>query len=158
MGSKSGQISGSVSLVYLESQLPVQNNASTSRMSGYLLKRGDVVRNWKRRWFILTTEGFLEYYTSESDSKPLGTVLVSDRVIRLEDDSSKLNAISIETPKRVYFICADTSEERLAWFNALSEFGIAKRSLSFTGAARSTLRSVRDSEDRERKSRSTSRM
>jgi len=31
---------------------------------GYLLKRGEKIKNWKRRWFKLTSDGKLEYSTA----------------------------------------------------------------------------------------------
>ncbi|EDQ92479.1 uncharacterized protein MONBRDRAFT_3675, partial [Monosiga brevicollis MX1] len=42
--------------------------------SGYLVKEGAKVRNWKRRWFTLDRHGVLRYFRDEAASKSLGTL------------------------------------------------------------------------------------
>ena len=41
------------------------------KMVGWLRKQGHIIRNWKKRYFVLNN-GFLTYYVDKSDSPPFG--------------------------------------------------------------------------------------
>lgn len=40
-----------------------QNMNNTRKLEGYLIKQGGIRKNWKRRYFVLTSN-LLEYYDS----------------------------------------------------------------------------------------------
>ncbi len=41
-------------------------------MEGYMFKQGAVVKNWKRRWFVLDSHDNLRYYKDEDRTKEAG--------------------------------------------------------------------------------------
>jgi Endonuclease/Exonuclease/phosphatase family 2/PH domain len=125
-GINGGSLSGSLSI---EQNQEEQRRAERVRKQGHLLKLGEVRKNWKRRWFVLSVDGFLSYWSSETDLKPINTINVGSCPIRLYADQSKFNCIAIELPKRVFRISADNAEDRQSWYEALAEFGIARRSV-----------------------------
>lgn len=40
---------------------------------GYLVKRGGIVKNWKKRWFVLRGN-ILYYYSAPDQKEPLGFI------------------------------------------------------------------------------------
>ena len=46
---------------------------------GYLVKQGHIIRNWKKRSFVLMRDE-LKYYKSETEKKPQGKIRMADIV------------------------------------------------------------------------------
>ena len=44
---------------------------------GYLVKQGHIIRNWKKRSFVLLRDE-LKYYKSETEKKPRGKICMED--------------------------------------------------------------------------------
>ena len=93
--------------------------------AGFLTKMGGGTstlgrKNWKRRWMALKG-GKLHYYPSQAEKDELGVVDVQNCVDILSEDIpiKKDHAFAIETPKRTYFMYADTEEEREEWLEIL---------------------------------------
>ena len=42
--------------------------------TGWLTKRGDFIKSWKKRYFIIYSNGAVEYYAKEQDPKPKGII------------------------------------------------------------------------------------
>lgn len=83
---------------------------------GWLLKEGQFIKSWKRRFFVLDGDT-LHYYEVE-DGPPKGNGIVM-RVLR---NSSLANALDIHCLNgRIIKISADTKEESDDWFQALHE-------------------------------------
>lgn len=47
--------------------------SSVPRKEGWLVKQGHLIKNWKRRWFVLEYP-LLHYYKTPEDSTPRGTI------------------------------------------------------------------------------------
>lgn len=54
---------------------------SGHHMEGFLTKRGAVRKNWKKRWFVLTTTGVLSYFPERFSAEPLGTVSLAGCIL-----------------------------------------------------------------------------
>ena len=76
-------------------------------MEGYLLKKGDIVRNWKRRYF--TTELDKIMYSKKKGEKPIGSISISPSsisILKFDVDEGEKNICSfrIKTPKRFFIL------------------------------------------------------
>eukprot|EP00912_Choanoflagellata_sp_UC4_P002108 UC4_evm5s1341 len=117
--------------------------SQTSRLhrSGWLTKRGKMVKNWKRRWFMLDPETkVLSYYDSEqsrgkadTSSKPKGTIHLSEQVELLSRaecearfDGQRPFVFGVQTAKREYFMQADTEADATEWFRMLNIVKVLK--------------------------------
>jgi len=94
----------------------------SSEKSGWLTKEGGSIKTWKRRWFTLKNY-VLSYYKSQGDPEPKGKIEVSgSTVVRASNNKNKKpNCFEVTTPTRIFYICADTEEERDSWVQALNE-------------------------------------
>eukprot|EP00004_Rigifila_ramosa_P017459 TRINITY_DN4255_c0_g1_i4.p1 TRINITY_DN4255_c0_g1~~TRINITY_DN4255_c0_g1_i4.p1 ORF type:complete len:247 (-),score=72.06 TRINITY_DN4255_c0_g1_i4:60-800(-) len=95
-------------------------------LNGWLMKKGAVVKNWKRRWFVLTaTSQILNYYQSndaspgaEKGSIDLGTVDAVE-ASRAADAPDKGFAFDIVTKSRIYTVAADNEATFKLWMEVL---------------------------------------
>ncbi|KAL5266294.1 hypothetical protein ACHWQZ_G003647 [Mnemiopsis leidyi] len=85
--------------------------------SGYLTKRGERVKNWKNRWFVIQKH-WMRYYGSKEDANPKGVINLSTALDCNLDDSFN-NGFTITTKKRIYYIQAATPEDRAAWLEMI---------------------------------------
>ncbi|UJR16424.1 hypothetical protein I4U23_003326 [Adineta vaga] len=120
----------------------IKEGGSTIIKEGWLWKQGGLVRNWKRRWFVIT-DGCLFYYESRTEvDNPRGIVSLIDVGVReIEDDRPKqfcfelfplagekvksTKPVSGEIGKvteghhTVYRMSAPSDDERKDWIRAL---------------------------------------
>ena len=84
---------------------------------GFLVKRGHIVRNWKRRSFALTNTELL-YYESETSTQPLGVIRLSE-ITRVMDQKGKPSFKIFTTGGRKYVIQAASEEEKQEWMRSV---------------------------------------
>jgi hypothetical protein len=90
-------------------------------LEGFLTKRGEIVQNWKRRWFILSVNGEMHYFRKKSaveSGKPQGTIQLYD-VRRVQASKQNPKAFTIKTAVRDFDIIADSEEECQTWVAAI---------------------------------------
>lgn len=74
----------------------ISPTSSPVMMTGYLMKQGHIVQNWKTRYFVLDA-GFLRYFVKDSPSPPFGRDCKGGMSLRdyllldLESEISKLS-------------------------------------------------------------------
>jgi len=90
---------------------------------GYITKRGDSVKTWKKRWFVLKGK-IIKYYISKEDAReqphfPQGTIAGIKRCVLVSIDRE--NSFIIHTDKRQFYCCADTDQEMREWMNNINE-------------------------------------
>ena len=100
-------------------------------LEGWLEKEGHIVKNWKKRFFILEMKTrVLRYYRNADLSYMAGEYHIDSKsIVTTEDDRPKLhifNVISLKAMKigekeTILFMCANTLEERDRWLGALQE-------------------------------------
>eukprot|EP01119_Soliformovum_irregulare_P002502 TRINITY_DN12752_c0_g1_i1.p1 TRINITY_DN12752_c0_g1~~TRINITY_DN12752_c0_g1_i1.p1 ORF type:complete len:478 (+),score=122.87 TRINITY_DN12752_c0_g1_i1:54-1487(+) len=92
---------------------------------GILTKRGEKRKNWKRRWFALTSTS-LQYYKKNpqesSDAKTLGVLTLAE-VTSIEENSTmkKTFCWSMALPHRTYYMHADTKPEMDEWLEMINK-------------------------------------
>ncbi|OZJ04394.1 hypothetical protein BZG36_02411 [Bifiguratus adelaidae] len=90
--------------------------------SGYLLKKGEKRRTWKKRWFVLRSTR-LAYYKDSKEYELLHNIEIEDihsvgEVLGLKD---KKYVFSIVTPRRTYYIQAEDRQDMEEWISAMAE-------------------------------------
>jgi len=79
---------------------------------GWMMKKGQMVKNWKRRYFVLKSDGVLNYYESDNSSMVKGRAELTEA---LRVDRKNKKSLDVVTPKRTWsFLCA-TTELRDEW-------------------------------------------
>ncbi|CAI2197321.1 10635_t:CDS:2, partial [Funneliformis geosporum] len=89
--------------------------------SGYLNKKQERRKNWKRRWFVLRSTK-LAYYKSDKEYELLKILDMNDvhsvAEVKLKN---KLNVFYIVTSKRTYYVQAANKEELDEWVEAINK-------------------------------------
>ncbi|XP_032222070.2 pleckstrin homology domain-containing family A member 1 isoform X2 [Nematostella vectensis] len=89
---------------------------------GYLVKKGAVVKNWKKRYFKLDLVKF-SYYEKDTDRDPIRTIPTVDiseaRVSKIVDGGTKEHMFEVVTPHRTFYLQAYTDADMQSWIKAL---------------------------------------
>ncbi|CAO1615257.1 unnamed protein product [Sympodiomycopsis kandeliae] len=89
--------------------------------SGYLWKKGEKRKTWKKRWFVLRSSK-LYYYKNDKEYQLLRFIDMSEvhsiAAIQLKRQD---NTFGIVTPKRAYYVKASTPVECQQWIRALND-------------------------------------
>lgn len=93
----------------------------TSLKQGWLEKKGSLVKNWKRRFFVLTSSS-LDYFTDETLAEKKGSVpiLSSSRVMHRDGTSHKFK-FGLLTGKRLLEIACTSDRDRDRWTKAIQD-------------------------------------
>lgn len=98
---------------------------------GYLVKKGALVKNWKRRYFRLD---FLKlaYYEKETDKDPIKVINSSDIITAKESPGveNREHVFEVLTPSRTFLIQGSTAEEMHSWIDAICSAALRGRSSS----------------------------
>ena len=104
-------------------------------MDGYLEKMGDVIRNWKRRYFLFSPDRSEIFYfeSMEKSMLPngqvhvgaaLGSISLLSAIVTSFDDleHNKANCFGIQpvSGNRVYLLCAETAELKSKWLSVIA--------------------------------------
>jgi len=79
---------------------------------------GNRSKSWKKRLFVLYGTYFY-YYKGERQPSPQGIIILDNA--KITDSVKGPNSLEVVTPARIYYIKADTQEQRDEWFKALTE-------------------------------------
>lgn len=92
-------------------------------MEGWVWKRGDLNRTWRRRWLVLRHRSLV--YHKEAAGAPAGAVPLSeclrvDAVAREEADGRDF-VFAVDTKQRRWLLQAESEEEAAAWLAVLGQ-------------------------------------
>ena len=107
-------------------------------IQGHLYKRGEIIKSWHNRYFVLLNNERLFYYEKESDfcvisqnknrnekiysiSVPLGYISLV-HVLSVEVDSANPLCFTIITNERVYYLKASSDETMAEWIQVITKF------------------------------------
>jgi hypothetical protein len=87
--------------------------------AGHGIKLGAVMKNWKRRFFVLT-EVSLGYYKTIEEADPIRSISVGDMssCSPSKEVPGKEHMFELVTPSRTYYIQVETEEEVEVWVDA----------------------------------------
>ncbi|XP_044252334.1 sesquipedalian-1 [Tribolium madens] len=88
---------------------------------GYLNKRGEVNRNFQRRYFILKGN-LLFYFDKKGDKEPVGVIILEGCTIELEEDDEQFTfkIVFHGANNRSYILGAESQESMEQWMKALA--------------------------------------
>lgn len=93
-----------------------EEEAGPATVEGWMYKQGHIIRNWKRRWFVLE-ERTIRYYATPTSAKPKGTiVLVPDTEVFIEARYPKPNSFTILTPAKRFVLNCECEGE--SWWES----------------------------------------
>ncbi|XP_034564579.1 pleckstrin homology domain-containing family A member 1-like isoform X3 [Notolabrus celidotus] len=111
--------------------------------AGYCVKQGAVMKNWKRRYFMLE-ENALSYYKSDLEREALRLIPLKEIHKVQECKQSELmmrdNLFEMVTSSRTFYIQADSPEDMHSWIKAISGAIVAQRG---PGRSANTIRQAR---------------
>ncbi|KAL2082907.1 hypothetical protein ACEWY4_020680 [Coilia grayii] len=106
--------------------------------AGYCVKQGAVMKNWKRRYFILE-ENSLSYFKSDLEKEPLRVISLKEvhkvQECKQSDIMMRDNLFEVVTSSRTFYIQADSPEEMHSWIKAVSGAIVAQRGPGRTAAS-----------------------
>lgn len=98
--------------------------------AGYCVKQGALMKNWKRRYFILE-QNSMSYFKSDLEKEPLKIILLKEVHKVQECKHSEImmrdNLFEVVTTSRTFYIQADSPEEMHSWIKAISGAIVAQR-------------------------------
>lgn len=100
----------------------VSANEMHSYVSGYGVKQGGMRKNWKRRFFVFSENGF-QYFSSDRSKDPLRT-LPKTEIIDVKKSlgrHSRDNLFEVVTAKRTFFIQCDDPTETDRWVDIMKQ-------------------------------------
>ncbi|XP_066521034.1 pleckstrin homology domain-containing family A member 1 isoform X4 [Hoplias malabaricus] len=107
--------------------------------AGFCVKQGAVMRNWKRRYFMLD-DNSISYFKSDLDREPLRVIPLKEVTKVQECKQSDLmmrdNLFELVTTSRTFYIQTDSPEEMHSWIKAISGAIVAQRGPGRSAASR----------------------
>ncbi|PAA88884.1 hypothetical protein BOX15_Mlig025598g2 [Macrostomum lignano] len=98
--------------------------------SGWLFRKSDFLRRWKRSWVVIDCNGDLSYFESPRSGTAEDTivlplevqrVLVGDKCNVSPPDGAPVDALfALETPEKTWEFCAENTDDRVAWTEAVA--------------------------------------
>ena len=96
--------------------------ALTIAFSGWAVKLGSRVKNWKRRWFVLLSNGALRYFEDKTTFQEKGHIeLDKSTTVSIAPATAEGIPVQIINPKRVFVMTLPTREEAERWASKLNE-------------------------------------
>eukprot|EP00041_Stephanoeca_diplocostata_P021772 m.513771 g.513771 ORF g.513771 m.513771 type:complete len:396 (-) comp21907_c0_seq5:1156-2343(-) len=99
--------------------------------SGWIIKRGGIIKSWRQRYLVIATDGFLRYFKSDlTNAKPRGELdlrksfyLASgpnvDQAIDWPPDKPPSTRIQLGTVERNFYLVAANAAEATNWLKLL---------------------------------------
>ncbi|XP_032080947.1 pleckstrin homology domain-containing family A member 1 isoform X2 [Thamnophis elegans] len=114
-------------LPYFTTKYPPDNPVIKT---GYCVKQGALMKNWKRRYFQLD-ENSIGYFKSELDKEPLRVIPLKEvhkvQECKQSDIMMRDNLFEIVTTSRTFYVQADSPEDMHSWIKAISGAIVAQR-------------------------------
>ncbi|XP_029978158.1 pleckstrin homology domain-containing family A member 1-like isoform X3 [Sphaeramia orbicularis] len=111
--------------------------------AGFCVKQGAVMKNWKRRYFILD-ENAISYFKSDLERDPLRVIPLKEihkvQECKQSDLMMRDNLFEMVTSSRTFYVQADSPEDMHSWIKAVSGAIVAQRG---PGRSANTVRQAR---------------
>ncbi|CAL8301621.1 unnamed protein product [Lota lota] len=98
--------------------------------AGFCVKQGAVMKNWKRRYFMLD-ENAVSYFKSDLDREPLKVIPLKEvhkvQECKQSDLTMRDNLFEVVTQSRTFYVQSDSPEDMHSWIKAISGAIVAQR-------------------------------
>ena len=96
---------------------------------GFMLKKGDRIKNWKRRLFVCRNDGDVVYYANKDAPKPRGTINLRDLIdVKHSTGTADMpDSLDLHTPQRVWNLHFDTATSEKSWNDLINDYYQKKR-------------------------------
>lgn len=99
--------------------------------TGYITKRGALIKNWKKRYFVIKSNGACDYFAKEGEAKPKGSIVLEGYIVNSEPKTD------IFAGKDHFFTCEHYDDGKRVWYlHVESAEEKVKAVASFTQAVR----------------------
>eukprot|EP00931_Biecheleriopsis_adriatica_P043025 TRINITY_DN24581_c0_g1_i1.p1 TRINITY_DN24581_c0_g1~~TRINITY_DN24581_c0_g1_i1.p1 ORF type:complete len:119 (-),score=22.17 TRINITY_DN24581_c0_g1_i1:108-464(-) len=84
---------------------------------GFLVKQSKHLKDWRRRWFVLTPQYLCSFKQQGHLSNPTEVIRLREcsTVKSADEDTGKENSFRVDSPQRVFWLIADSSQDKEAW-------------------------------------------
>ena len=88
---------------------------------GWIEKRSRFIREWRRRWMVLTTDTLRTYKNQGDTGNPTETIPLQrcSTVKSADEDLQKAFSFRIESRDRTFFFCAENQAEKENWIGCI---------------------------------------
>ncbi|XP_076844031.1 pleckstrin homology domain-containing family A member 1 isoform X4 [Brachyhypopomus gauderio] len=111
--------------------------------AGFCVKQGAVMKNWKRRYFMLD-DNAISYFKSDLEREPLRVIPLKEvnkvQECKQSDLMMRDNLFELVTSSRTFYIQTDSPDDMHSWIKAISGAIVAQRG---PGRSVSTMRQTR---------------
>ncbi|XP_059180146.1 pleckstrin homology domain-containing family A member 1 isoform X2 [Centropristis striata] len=111
--------------------------------TGYCVKQGAVMKNWKRRYFMLD-ENAVSYFKSDLEREALKVIPLKEihkvQECKQSEPMMRDNLFEMVTSSRTFYVQADSPEDMHSWIKAISGAIVAQRG---PGRSANTIRQAR---------------
>ncbi|XP_071479940.1 uncharacterized protein [Diadema antillarum] len=93
-------------------------------MSGFMHRQAStgVIKQWRRRWFVLKHDNCLYYYKTETDILPQGAIVLQNYTVTKARDAGKQFSFKLtKVGARTHYFYTSSDEEMSRWGKAISE-------------------------------------
>jgi len=84
---------------------------------GWLVKESMYLKQWRRRWFVLTPQYFCSFKEPNNYRNPTEAIRLREcsTVKSSSEVTGKDNSFRVETPERVFEVIAESSQDKESW-------------------------------------------
>mmetsp|Transcript_79522 Transcript_79522/g.137936 ORF Transcript_79522/g.137936 Transcript_79522/m.137936 type:complete len:122 (-) Transcript_79522:172-537(-) len=84
---------------------------------GYLVKESKHLKEWRRRWFVLTPQYLCSFKSEGEYRNPTEFIRLREcSTVKSADDSTgKENSFRVDTPNRCFNLIADNATDKESW-------------------------------------------
>mmetsp|Transcript_95865 Transcript_95865/g.117497 ORF Transcript_95865/g.117497 Transcript_95865/m.117497 type:complete len:123 (+) Transcript_95865:90-458(+) len=84
---------------------------------GFLVKQSKHMKEWRRRWFVLTPQYLCSFKAQGEYRNPTEHIRLAEctTVKSADEDTGKENSFRVDTPGRVFYLIADSSPDKESW-------------------------------------------
>ena len=104
-----------------DKHLALYATKATKDKEGYLSKRGEINRNFQKRWFVLIGN-LLFYYEKKDDTEPIGVIVLEGFMVELIENADRYSFV-IDFPGnngRTYVFSAETQADMEDWMRMMT--------------------------------------